>query len=195
MASLGQASTHCPQKVHMPMLYTHLSMILRFLPSGSSSVLTVFTRMIFRAAVYLLLSLIGIAGIYILLDMQFIAAMQIIIYVGGIVVLIIFSIFLTHQAGEKLPRQLPKRIVWSAFLALTGLAFTGWVILNHAFSPDGIAPIEHTVRNIGVQLLSYQQYGYAFPFEVVSILLLAALVGSIVIAIKDKSQKSQSTHP
>ncbi len=155
-------------------------------------VLTVFTRMIFRAAVYLLLALIGIAGIYILLDMQFIAAMQIIIYVGGIVVLIIFSIFLTHQAGEKLPRQLPKRIVWSALLALTGLAFTGWVVLNHAFSPAGVAPIEHTVRNIGIQLLSYQQFGYAFPFEVVSILLLAALVGSIVIAIKDKSQKSQS---
>jgi len=68
-------------------------------------VLTVVTRMIFRAAVYLLLSLIGVAGIYILMDMQFIAALQIVIYVGGIVVLIIFSIFLTHQAGEKLPAQ------------------------------------------------------------------------------------------
>ena len=59
-------------------------------------VLSVSTRQIFRAAIYLLFSLIGIAGIYFWLDYQFVAAVQIVVYVGGIVVLIIFSIFLTH---------------------------------------------------------------------------------------------------
>ena len=68
-------------------------------------VLSVSTRQIFRAAIYLLFSLIGIAGIYFWLDYQFIAAAQIVVYVGGIVVLIIFSIFLTQQAGDKLPKQ------------------------------------------------------------------------------------------
>jgi len=150
-------------------------------------VLTVFTRMIFRAAVYLLLSLIGVAGIYILMDMQFIAALQIVIYVGGIVVLIIFSIFLTHSAGEKLPAQKRMRIFFSALMAFCGLAFTSIVLFGHLFSPGGIAPIDHSVRNIGRQLLDYKLYGYAFPFEVVSILLLAALIGSIVIAIKSKN--------
>ena len=161
----------------------------------SFGVLTVFTRKIFRAAVFLLLTLIGIAGLYILMDMQFIAALQIIIYVGGIVVLIIFSIFLTHQAGESLPRELPRRIVFSMLLAGIGLLFTGWIILHHAFMPAGVPAIEHTVRNIGEQLLSYKAFGYAFPFEVVSILLLAALVGSIVIAIKDKAEGDRIPPP
>ena len=152
-------------------------------------VLTVVTRMIFRAAVYLLLALIGIAGIYILMDMQFVAALQIVIYVGGIVVLIIFSIFLTHEAGEKLPPQKRFRIFLSFLLAFIGLVFTCYILFGHLFSPGGIAPIDHSVRNIGRQLLDYTRYGYAFPFEVVSILLLAALIGSIVIAIKSKPTK------
>ena len=152
-------------------------------------VLTVFTRMIFRAAVFLLLSLIGVAGIYILMDMQFIAALQIVIYVGGIVVLIIFSIFLTHSAGEKLPAQKKSRIAISALLAFSGLLLTGTILFGQLFTPGGIAPIDHSVRNIGRQLLDYNKFGYAFPFEVVSILLLAALIGSIVIAIKSKTSK------
>ena len=59
-----------------------------------SGVLSVSTRQIFRSAIYLLFTLIGIAGIYFWLNYQFIAAVQIVVYVGGIVVLIIFSIFL-----------------------------------------------------------------------------------------------------
>ncbi len=149
-------------------------------------VLTVFTRRIFRAAVYLLLSLIGIAGIYILMDMEFIAAIQIIIYVGGIVVLIIFSIFLTHQSGEKLSKHRPKRMFWAILLTMSGLWLTIWAVCKHIFIPAGIAPIDDSVRNIGLQLLDYNIHGYAFPFEVVSVLLLAALVGSIVVAIKEK---------
>ena len=61
-------------------------------------VLSVTTRQIFRAAIYLLFSLIGIAGIYFWLQYEFIAAVQIVVYAGGIAVLIIFSIFLTQQA-------------------------------------------------------------------------------------------------
>src|ERR1035437_10357521 len=106
-------------------------------------VLTVFTRKIFRAAVYLLLSLIGIAGLYILMDMQFVAALQIVIYVGGIVVLIIFSIFLTHQAGERLPSRLPKHLLWAILIATTGLSLTVWILFNFNYIPAGIAPIEH----------------------------------------------------
>src|SRR5215467_10776031 len=82
--------------------------------------LSVTTRQIFRAAIYLLFSLIGIAGLYFWLQYEFIAAVQIVVYVGGIVVLIIFSIFLTQQAGEKLPRQKPGRILFSALAAFCG---------------------------------------------------------------------------
>ena len=149
--------------------------------------LTVFTRRIFRAAVYLLLSLVGVAGIYILMEMDFIAALQIVIYVGGIVVLIIFSIFLTHQAGEKLPEQSRKHIIWAGVLASAGLVFTTWVIYKSAFKAAGIPAIDPSVRNIGRQLLDYTHHGYVFPFEIVSVLLLAALIGSIVIVMNDKN--------
>jgi NADH-quinone oxidoreductase subunit J len=152
--------------------------------------LTVFSRKIFRAAVSLLLSLTFIAGIYLLWGMDFIAALQIIIYVGGIVVLIIFSIFLTHQSGEQLPKPLVKRIVTSGILAIAGLGLTSWVVYNHVFTPAaGVTAVDPTVHNIGRQMLSYSDYGYVFPFEVINILLLAALVGSIVIAIKKKNKE------
>lgn len=149
-------------------------------------ILTVFTRKIFRAAVYLLLSLIGIAAIYILMDMDFVAALQIVIYVGGIVVLIIFSIFLTHQSGERLPSRLPKHLLWAVFIAATGLAITIGTLYEHSFRAAKAAAIEPSVKNIGRQLLDYNNFGYVLPFEVVSILLLAALIGSIVIAMKSK---------
>ena len=83
-------------------------------------VLSVSTRQIFRAAIYLLFSLIGIAGIYFWLDYQFVAAVQIVVYVGGIVVLIIFSIFLTQQAGDKLPKQKIGRKIFSALAVFCG---------------------------------------------------------------------------
>jgi NADH-quinone oxidoreductase subunit J len=68
------------------------------------------------------------------------------------------------------------------------MLFSVWIITHHLFLPTTALPIEHSVQNIGLQLLSYTSYGYVFPFEVVSILLLAALVGSIVIAMKIKKQ-------
>ena len=83
-----------------------------------SGFLAVTTPQIFRAAVYLLFSLIGIAGIYFWLQYEFIAAVQIVVYVGGIVVLIIFSIFLTQKSGEKMAPAKQGRIVFSALAAL-----------------------------------------------------------------------------
>jgi NADH-quinone oxidoreductase subunit J len=151
-------------------------------------VLTIFSRKIFRAAVYLLLCLIGIAGIYIVMEMEFIAALQIVIYVGGIVVLIIFSIFLTHQSGERLPSRLPKHLFWAVLLAAVGLLLSTHILYHFNFVASTEAPISHSVKNIGEQLIDYRSYGYVFPFEIVSILLLAAMIGSIVIAMKSKKQ-------
>lgn len=151
-----------------------------------SAVLAVSTRMIFRAAIYLLFSLIGIAGIYFWLQYEFIAAVQIVVYVGGIVVLIIFSIFLTQQAGEELPKQAIGRQVFSALAAFSGLALVLVQLVQHEFVETNGKPIEPGITNIGNQMLGVADGGYALPFEVVSILLLAALIGCIVIALKSK---------
>src|SRR5689334_23433960 len=98
-----------------------------------SAILSVSTRQIFRAAIYLLFCLIGIAGLYFWLDYQFIAAVQIVVYVGGIVVLIIFSIFLTQQAGEKMARQKIGRKVFSALAVFCGFALTMLQITQNEF--------------------------------------------------------------
>jgi len=153
-----------------------------------SGVLSVTTRMIFRAAIYLLFSLIGIAGIYFWLQYEFIAAVQIVVYVGGIVVLIIFSIFLTQQTGELLPKQKMGRQLFSALAAFCGLALVMLQLAQHAFTATSNKAIAPTVANIGNQMLGIGDRGFALPFEVVSILLLAAMIGCIVIALKSKPE-------
>jgi NADH-quinone oxidoreductase subunit J len=153
-----------------------------------SGLLSVSTRQIFRAAIYLLFSLIGIAGIYFWLDYQFIAAVQIVVYVGGIVVLIIFSIFLTQQAGEKLAKQKIGRKIFSALAAFCAFALIMLQIYQHEFYEPTETPLSPTVFDIGKKMLSVNDKGYALPFEVISILLLAALVGCIVIAMRSKPE-------
>ena len=148
-------------------------------------VLSVSTRQIFRAAIYLLFSLIGIAGLYFWMQYEFIAAVQIVVYVGGIVVLIIFSIFLTQQAGEKLERQRPGRKLMAALAVFCGFALTMIQVYEHEFDKD-TALLAPTVNNIGREMLNVNKNGYALPFEVISMLLLAAMVGCIVIALREK---------
>ena len=156
-----------------------------------SGVIAVTTRHIFRAAISLLFSLVGVAGIYFWLDFQFIAAVQIVVYVGGIVVLIIFSIFLTQQSGEKLPQQKIGRLLFSALAAFCGFALTIVQIFQHSFTATTGAPVAVTVKNIGEELLALDKNGYALPFEVVSILLLAAMIGCIVIAMRSPVEETK----
>lgn len=150
--------------------------------------LAVTSRKIFRAAIWLLFSLIGIAGLYFWLQVEFIAAVQIIVYVGGIVVLIIFSIFLTQQSGMEMPKPIRRRTIFSALAVFSGFALSYFLISNYSFKATGNNSVETGVANIGTQLLSTTQHGYVLPFEVVSILLLAAMVGCIVIAMKTKPE-------
>lgn len=154
-----------------------------------SGLLSVTTRQIFRAAIYLLFSLIGIAGIYFWLQYEFVAAVQIVVYVGGIVVLILFSIFLTQQAGEKLAKQKLGRKIFSAIAAFCGFALIMVQISQHSFDKSTEPSVPTTVFNIGKKMMSVNDKGYALPFEVISILLLAALVGCIVIAMKSKPEE------
>ena len=148
----------------------------------------VFSRSIFRSAVYLLFCLIGVAGIYVMMDMNFVAALQIMIYVGGIVVLIIFSIFLTHNTGSKLPIPIPRRMFWALFLPASGFMLVLWILMHHPFSTEKASEQSLDIHDIGRQLFNMNEYGYIFPFEMVSVLLLAALIGSIVIAQHEKKR-------
>src|SRR3954466_10461539 len=86
----------------------------------AAGLLAVTARKIFRSAIWLLFSLVGIAALYFWLQVEFVAAVQIIVYVGGIVVLIIFSIFLTQQAGNEMPKPVTGRALFSILAVLFG---------------------------------------------------------------------------
>jgi NADH-quinone oxidoreductase subunit J len=138
-------------------------------------------RNIVRAAVALIFSFCGMAALYVLLDAEFLAAVQVLIYVGGITILLLFAIMLTSRIAAKTARVVNDQVVLSAMVAV------GLVIgLIHA-SPSGPAMTAGPPRLpenspfLGRALLTT----YALPFEVVSILLLAALVGAIVLARKE----------
>lgn len=147
-----------------------------------SAGLAVTSRQLFRSAIYLLFSMMGIAGLFFWLSFEFIAAVQIVVYVGGIVVLIIFSIFLTHKIGSDLPEPTYKRTLFAGLASLFAFALFWSVIKQNEFFSDQALP-ELSVKQIGTEMLNYGKGGFILPFEVVSILLLAAMIGCIVIAI------------
>ena len=152
----------------------------------SNAVLAVTTQKIFRAAIFLLFSLIGIAGLYLWMSYEFIFAVQVIVYVGGIVVLIIFSIFLTQQAGAHLPPVLRGRQLFAGLASLAGFMLVWLLVRDYPF-PVAASQPPPGVADIGRQMLNTGERGMALPFEVVSILLLAAMIGCIVIALKSKT--------
>ena len=155
------------------------------------SVLTVTSRRILRAAVSLLMVLIATAGLYFLLSYEFMAAVQITLYAGGIVVLIIFSILLTSQISHKFERIETKKAIFSALAAIAGAVVVITTILNHSFSADTVAAAEIDMHVIGRSLLETGPDGYVLPFEVISVLLVAAMIGAIVIAKKGSPHKDE----
>ncbi len=149
------------------------------------AILTVTTRKVLRAAVYLLFVLVSTAGLYFMLNYNFLAAVQLTVYAGGIVVLMIFSILLTSHISEKARMATLKEGVFSALTVVAGALLTIVLIINHKFVATTEPAISTDVQNVGRQLISYGENGYALPFEVISVLLLAAMIGSIIVARKE----------
>lgn len=160
--------------------YILSSMILIF------SVLTVTSRKILRAAVYLMVVLLGSAGLFFMLNFNFLAAVQLTVYAGGIIVLIIFSIMLTSMVNDKLESVSIKKRIFSLIAVAAGTIVCISTILNHNFPSVSNNVNDSSMRKIGLSLLSTGDNGYALPFEVISILLLAAMVGAIIIARREK---------
>jgi len=153
------------------------------------SILTVTSRRILRAATYLLFVLTSTAGLYFLLKYNFMAAIQLSLYAGGIVVLIIFSILLTSHISQKFSQPGWKKALPAAVIAIGGAALAISVILQNPWPASVPSPERTSVTFIGERLLDTGKYGYALPFEVISILLLAAMVGAIILAKKPKSKE------
>ena len=149
-----------------------------------SAVLAVSTRRILRAATYLLFVLFGTAGIYFQLNYSVLGAVQLLIYAGGITVLYVFSILLTSSEGDKAEELKGYKFVAGLAATLAGLGVCLFITLKHHFLPSHFEHGELSVRTIGHALMSSDKYGYVLPFEVISLLLLACIVGGIMIARK-----------
>lgn len=155
-----------------------------------AGILAVTTRKIFRSAIYLLGSLIGISGLYFWMEVEFIAAVQIVVYVGGIVVLIIFSIFLTQSSGKEMPPTKTTRNIASVLAVLIGFILSFILIEQYGFEGKN-QPFDNSVEKIGTLMLNTGDGGFVLPFETVSMLLLAAMIGCIVLRFDQHNRRNE----
>ena len=149
------------------------------------SILTVTTRHMVRSATYLLFTLFGTAGIYFLLGYTFLGSVQIMVYAGGIVVLYVFSILLTSGEGDRTTKLKRSKLLAGLGATVGGAIIVVFITLKHKFLvTTDLVPLEINIKTIGRSMLSSDKFGYLLPFEAVSILLLACIVGGLVIARK-----------
>ncbi len=133
------------------------------------------SRNLFHAVLMLIVTFIGVAGFFILLSAQFLAMAQIIIYVGAISVLILFVILLTPRAGRDNGET--RMLLPGALLAVC-LAAVFLIVINDATWPTRSSDPGLSAETLGTALLGR----WVLPFEIASVLLTAALVGSIMLA-------------
>ncbi len=151
----------------------------------ASAVLSVTVRNIFHAALYLALALLAVAAIYITLGAYFLAALQIMVYVGAVVVLAIFVINLTRNLTGA-PVSLSRRWMVPAALVSTLTICLTIIALLKAGTSAAPPPLEpDSTATLGRHLLG----GYVLPFELVSVLLLSALIAAVAIVSKDRGDE------
>lgn len=155
---------------------------------------SVLSRKMLRSVIYLLFVLCAIAGFYFMIDYNFLAAIQLTVYAGGIVVLIIFSVLLVHHIEFELEvPKFPKQLATGLLCAL-GLAVFLITIYTHDFVEMENFMVT-TTADVGAKLLSYGAGGFVLPFEVISILLLAVLIGAVVLAKGNQKSTEENDTP
>lgn len=152
-----------------------------------AAVMVVTTRNLVHAAMWLVLSLFGVAVFFVLLYAGFLAAAQVVVYIGAIAILIIFAIMLTQGVAKVNHPQLNSNWGWALAIsaALCGAlvwALSGWS--GFSAQAPALSPKLDPLRQLGEALVAPN--AYVLPFEVASVLLLAALIGAIIVAFDKK---------
>jgi NADH-quinone oxidoreductase subunit J len=156
-----------------------------------SAIVVVTDRNLFRAAIALMASFLGVAGLYILLEAGFLAVAQLLVYIGAISILIIFAIMMTRRLMQTVESPFNSQPIWGlaaailAFILLAVVAVRTWPTSKYP-APAEVSDvvIEAGVKQLGALLVSPE--AYVIPFEVASVLLLAALVGAVFLARPEK---------
>lgn len=154
------------------------------------SLMAVTSKKILRAATYLLFTLLATAVVYFQLGYQFLGAVQIAVYAGGILVLFVFAILLTHRPDDTTPEVSVTKQAVAFTTALLGIALLWYVFVTFPIASNGLTLTQalsqgnFTMENIGKALMGTEKFGYLLPFEAISVLLLACIIGSLAIARK-----------
>jgi NADH-quinone oxidoreductase subunit J len=147
-----------------------------------SAGLVVFSKNIVYSAFSLLVTFFSVAGIYVLLNADFIAITQLLIYVGGILVLLLFGVMLTtNVTNVELNAQTLKAIPATIIAAIVAALLVSTVISTR-WKVNETPPMNNTVKGLGELLLTK----YLLPFEIASIVLLVAIIGAAFLARRDK---------
>jgi len=141
---------------------------------------------LFRAALMLVVTFLAVAGLFVLLSAEFLAAVQVLIYAGAISILIVFAVLLTREVERGNPsNRLRLPALLGAGLIFAVLAFvvvrTDWRLLENTLSPESLDKAEEVFAATPQWLASLLLREWVLPFEVASVLLLAAILGSLVL--------------
>jgi len=151
----------------------------------------VFLRDLFRAALFLVVSFLGVAGLFVLLRAEFLAAVQVLIYVGAISVLIIFAILMTRDVEEGSPAnrlRIPAGVIAALFAAMAIFVAVGtdWNLLETAaneaaLGPETVGSVNDVFSNTIPWIARLLVRDFVLAFEAASVLLLAAIIGSLAL--------------
>lgn len=160
----------------------------------TSAMIVVTDRNLFHAALAMMASFFGVAGMYVLLEAGFLAAAQLLVYIGAISILIIFAIMMTRRLMQSTESPFNSQSIGglaaaiASFVGLLALIIVGWPDADYPGAAEvGADVLQGGVQQLGIALVSPD--AYVVPFEVASVLLLAALVGSIFIAWPEKNEE------
>ncbi len=167
--------------------FNALTMSLPFIIIAVVTLLAAAAAMSLRNLVHCALSLVvalaGLAALYLTLDAQFVGFAQILVYVGAVAILIVFAVLLTRS--DAVPNQTILSPGWGIGIVVSAVVFAtlGWAALNSTGLPKETPPAPvATVKNIGDLLMTQ----YVLPLEVIGLLLTAALIGAVIIAMKEE---------
>jgi NADH-quinone oxidoreductase subunit J len=148
---------------------------------GSAAVV-VLARSLIYSAFALLFTFFGVAGLYVILGADFLAATQLLVYVGGILVLLLFGVMLTHKLYDLDLRSEVTQFGAGAIVALGVFVILSWTAVGTEWATSSPRPPAPTTREIGQLFLGT----FLLPFEAASILLLVALIGAAMIVRRKK---------
>lgn len=146
------------------------------------AVLTVAARNLFRAALALLGVLLSTAILFLLLQAELVALVQVMVYIGGIMIFVLYAVLLTSELGGRMPAPSWRTSGSAALVSLASLAGLAILFRSAGTGADAATGNIASVKTLGLRLLDPGPDGFLVPFELVSVLLLAAMVGAIAIA-------------